>query len=212
MPDCSSVSGNVRRHFIPACTMNWQNGIKVVLILSITAFFLFEFLLYCQSSVFQEFEIALLQTHWMLLTCLAVWCVFFVFLSFSLNDLPLIGLLLIAIVAYFIGDAAASREPDAIILLAGVTLGKGTRVLLNADCGLRIGEQPSAAHFTRHSSLVTFLVGLIVLLAFSSWWHLDMSNNYYHGPRWMGLWDNPNIYGMLMGAGVPARKRVAERE
>jgi len=24
----------------------------------------------------------------------------------------------------------------------------------------------------------------------------------YHGPRWMGLWDNPNIYGMLMGAGV----------
>ncbi len=29
-----------------------------------------------------------------------------------------------------------------------------------------------------------------------------MSDNYYHGPRWMGLWDNPNTYGMLMGAGV----------
>ena len=40
------------------------------------------------------------------------------------------------------------------------------------------------------------------MLAFSSWWHLDMSNNPYHGPRWMGLWYNPNDYGMLMGAGL----------
>jgi len=44
-------------------------------------------------------------------------------------------------------------------------------------------------------------VGLVALLVFSSWWHLDMIGN-YHGSRWMGLWNNPNIYGMLMGAGV----------
>jgi O-antigen ligase len=29
-----------------------------------------------------------------------------------------------------------------------------------------------------------------------------MSDNPYHGPRWMGLWNNPNDYGMLMGLGV----------
>jgi prepilin-type N-terminal cleavage/methylation domain-containing protein len=47
-----------------------------------------------------------------------------------------------------------------------------------------------------------FFIGLITLLVFSSWWHLDISDNVYHGPRWMGLLNNPNIYGMLMGAGV----------
>ena len=47
-----------------------------------------------------------------------------------------------------------------------------------------------------------FLIGLVIMLAFSSWWHLDTSNNPYHGPRWMGLWYNPNDYGMLMGAGL----------
>ena len=34
----------------------------------------------------------------------------FIFLTFSLIDLPLIGLLLIAIAAYFIGYAASSIE------------------------------------------------------------------------------------------------------
>jgi O-antigen ligase len=82
--------------------------------------------------------------------------------------------------------------------LAGITLGKGTRFALMEDGRWKMED---SGLVTRHSSLVTFLVGLIVLLAFSSFWHLDMTNNYYHGPRWMGLWDNPNIYGMLMGTG-----------
>jgi hypothetical protein len=29
-----------------------------------------------------------------------------------------------------------------------------------------------------------------------------MTNNFYHGPRWMGFWNNPNDYGILMGAGL----------
>ena len=29
-----------------------------------------------------------------------------------------------------------------------------------------------------------------------------MSDNFSHGPRWMGLWNNPNIYEMLLGAGT----------
>jgi len=29
-----------------------------------------------------------------------------------------------------------------------------------------------------------------------------VAHNFYPGTRWTGLWDNPNIYGMLMGAGV----------
>ncbi len=54
---------------------------------------------------------------------------------------------------------------------------------------------------TRSSARGSFLIGLTALLVLSVGWHLDMTYNFYHGPRWMGLWDNPNIYGMLMGAG-----------
>ena len=52
------------------------------------------------------------------------------------------------------------------------------------------------------SDLRIFLIGLVLLLAFASWWRMDASQNFYHGPRWMGLWNNPNDYGMLMGAGL----------
>ena len=68
-------------------------------------------------------------------------------------------------------------------------MGKSAFVLLWRDEG------------ENNAALVTFLVGLVMLLAFSSWWHLDMAGA-YHGPRWMGIWNNPNIYGMLMGTGT----------
>ena len=92
-----------------------------------------------------------------------------------------------------------SRATDVIILLAGVTLGKDPPSFYY---GATKAEETIRELSDRQSAIVHFLVGLVLLLAFSSWWHLDMSNNFYHGPRWMGLWDNPNTYGMLMGAGV----------
>ena len=169
----------------------------VALLFAIVSICLFGYVLHSHSGIFREFEAALLSVEWMLLVCLAVWCGTFLLLTFSLKDLPLIGLLLIAIVAFSINYAASSRAADAVILLTGVTLGKSAFVLLRRDKG---GYTiPEIAN--RKSPIVNFLVGLVMLLAFSSWWHLDMSANFYHGPRWMGLWDNPNIYGMLMGAG-----------
>lgn len=167
---------------------------------------LIEFVLQRNSGVFQECKTAVLQTQWMLLVCVAIWCGTFLWLTFSLRDLCLIGLLLIAIVAYFIGYATRPGT-DAITLLFGATLGKGAMVLLNADCGLRIVKckSTSEAGFeirNPKSEIRSFLVGLVGLLAFSSWWHLDMTDNFYHGPRWMGLWNDPNDYGVLMGTGV----------
>jgi len=180
----------------------------IALLLAIVSVCLFGYILHCQSGIFREFEAVLLSLQWMLLVCLAVWCGTFFFLTFGLNDLPLIGLLLIAITAYFVGYAEPWLEPDALTLLAGVTLGKGARFLLRPKAkGQMLKEegemQENIPEFRiQNSEFRIFLVGLVVLLAFSSWWHLDMSNNIYHGPRWMGLWDNPNIYGMLMSAGL----------
>jgi O-Antigen ligase len=170
--------------------------VKLTSLLVIVVLCIFEFIFNNQSGVFREFEAALLSLRWMLLVCLGVWCGTIIFLTFSLNDLPLIGLLLVTIIAYSIGYAVASWEPDAIVLLAGVTLGRGTRFVLVA------GGKNNSETLTCHPSLVTFLFGLVVLLTFASWWHLDMPNNFYHGPRWMGFWDNPNTYGLLMGAGL----------
>jgi hypothetical protein len=188
--------------------------LKLTLLLAMMVFLLFGFVWYRQSGIFRECEAALLSLQWMLLACLAVWCGSFLLLTFNLKDLPLVGLLLIAIIAYFIGYVAASPATDAIILLACVTLGKGARFFLksgkrkaesgnisNVECGTRIAECVSEFR-TPNSELRIFLVGLVLLLTFSSWWHLDMAHNFYPGTRWTGLWDNPNDYGMLMGAGL----------
>ena len=180
---------------------------KVALLLAIMPFCLFGFVLNRQSNTFCESEAALLSLQWMLLACLAVWCGTLIFLTFSRNDWPLISLLLIAITAYFIGYA--TQSVDAIILLAGVTLGKFAFVLLRRDEGgakailwLKAkGEMPKEDQFrTQNLEFSIFLVGLVLLLTFSSWWHL-YAMGAYHGPRWMGLWNNPNDYGLLMGAG-----------
>jgi prepilin-type N-terminal cleavage/methylation domain-containing protein len=177
--------------------------IKIALPLAIMSVCLFGVALNSHGEIFREFQAILLSVQWMLLVCLAVWCGSFIFLTFTWNDLPLIGLLLIAIIMYFIGYAWDSTLTDAIVLLAGVTAGRGTQFLLKADGRWKMedGENNSKI-VNRKSAIVNFLVGLVMLLAFGSWWHLDMLSSFYHGPRWMGLWDNPNIYGMLMGAGL----------
>ncbi len=181
--------------------MNWHSGIKVTLLLAIVAFCLFEYALHRQSGLFQEFEETLLSLQWMMLVCLAIWCGAFLFLTFNLTDLPIVGLLLIAIAAYFICYATFWLETDALTFLAGMTLGRGACFALESR-----SQRPEISNTLKirnpKSEIRNFLVGLVLLLAFSSWWHLGMSDNFYHGPRWMGLWDNPNIYGMLMGAGV----------
>ena len=175
---------------------------KPVLLLTTVSLCLLDYALHCDSNIFRAFEVALLQTQWMLSVCLAVWCGTFLFLAFSLKDLPLIGLLLLAIVACFIGYETKPLT-DAITLLAGVTVGKGAALLLNTDCRVRSVKQEGSFEIRNPKSEIrNFLWGLVLLLALSSWWHLDMSDNFYHGPRWMGLWNNPNDYGLLMGVGM----------
>ena len=162
-------------------------GARLFLLLVTVACCLFQFMLHRQCETFREYEAAFLSLQSLVMACLGFWCASFIWLTFNRQDLPLIGLLIIAIGFRFL-DQAVNPSRDALTLLAGVTLGKGARFALKsgnwkADKG-------------------NFFVGLIIMLAFAAWWRLDMSGNYYSGPRWMGLWDNPNTYGMLMGAGV----------
>ena len=186
--------------------------VKPALFLAIVYVCLFGYVLHLESGFFREFQATLLSLQWMLLVCIAVWCGTFLFLTFSLKDLPLIFTLLIAMAVYFISYAAWPAL-DAIILLAGVTLGKGARVLLRLKAKGEMLKEDDVSEFSlQPSAFSIFLFGLVMLLAFGSLWHLDMSNNFYHGPRWTGLWNNPNDYGLLMGAGVVlAAGLLAER-
>jgi O-antigen ligase len=168
--------------------------INPALLMLIVTVCLFEFILHRQGSYFRQLEAGLLSSQWMTLLCLAVWCGTFIFLTFSLSDLLLVSLLLIATVLYFKGYIASGPKQVAVTLIGGVMLGKGARGLLNGESKMKNEEN--------NPEVRIFLMGLVGLLAFSSWWHLDMSDNFYHGPRWMGLWSDPNIYGMLMSAGA----------
>ena len=182
---------------------------NITALLLLVAFCLLELVMFRQSRLFREYAVAFLSIQWLLLACFTLWCGTFLFLAFRWKDLPLIGLLIIAIAAYFLGTAEWLGR-DVLVLLFGLTLGKGTQFLLKSgkrivETGNQLNAEDRALSIefrNLNSELQIFLDGLVVMLALASWWHLDMTDNYYSGPRWMGLWDNPNIYGMLMGAGV----------
>jgi O-antigen ligase len=177
--------------------------IQVALPLAIVVVCLFGYMLDRYCGIFRDLESVLPSVQWMLLVCLAAWCGTFLFLTFNLNDLLLIALLVIAVAAFFIGYAVSQPAMDAIILLAGVTLGKGVRFALMEDGRWKIKDGAEKEVRSQKSAVRLFLIGLVALLAFASWWHLDVAQHFYPaGVRWTGLWDNPNIYGMLMGAGV----------
>jgi len=131
------------------------------------------------------------------MVCIIVWCGTFIFLTFGLNDLLLVSLLIIAISVYFTGYSAALQQMNAIIFFAGVLLGRGASVLFSGKL-----EREERNVENQKSVIQIFLNGLVMLLAFSALWHIDTSTNVYHGPRWMGIWNNPNTYGMLMGVGL----------
>lgn len=180
----------------------------------------FVILIFCLSenvldqncSGFRDLTAVLLSMLWLALIFAGMWCVILLWLSFHILDLWLLVLLLFGIVYLLLGGYQTAVE--ALILFFGVTLGKGFRFVFKSE-GQAIGK--IYKEFTRQKLLVFVLYFVVLLLVFAVFWHLDMSANSYHGPRWAGLWDNPNIYGMLMGAGLLlavgmlASKRKAEK-
>jgi hypothetical protein len=176
--------------------MNWQKVIRVAVPLTLTAFCLFEFVLFRQSETFRECAELVLLEKGALLACLVAWCGTLLVLTFDFLDWVLVIFLILAAGRYFLCDQ--QRGTDSLVLFSGVTLGKGSLFLLNKGNRKRKSESPVA----HDSSLINLLTGLTALLALSVCWHLDVSYNFYQGPRWMGLWNNPNTYGMIMGGGV----------
>jgi hypothetical protein len=104
--------------------MNWHDGIKVTLLLLVTAFCLFEFSLHRHVNLAREYESVFLSLRWMLLSCLAVWCGVLIFLTRQTLDGLLIGFLLFVTILYFF---AKNPSPDVLLLIFGATWGKCAR-------------------------------------------------------------------------------------
>jgi len=170
--------------------------------------FLFGCFLSNLSEICCEIQEAFLSSQWMLLVCLCFWCCTLIFLTFSLKDWWLILFLLGALGAFFINFAMVQSAIDAVILLTGITFCKGAKLLLksgnisNAEAKITINQIELQESKVQSSDTRKFLIGLIALMTISAFWHLEAANRFYPGTRWTGLWDNPNIYGMLMGAGL----------
>jgi len=120
---------------------------RVGIVLTFTSVSLFWNVLHSQCQIIRECEAVLLSVQWMLLSCIVVWCGFFIVLDFSLKDLLLVGLLLIAITNYCVDVPVSSMAVDVTTLLMGITLGRGAKSLLipQGRCRMWRSSQKSAS-------------------------------------------------------------------
>jgi O-antigen ligase len=142
-------------------------------------------------------------TQWMVFLCLGVHFTTFLFLRTRIAtgflraadpNLWLTCALLISAVLYAIDY---SQSTQALTLLAGAVLGQGAAVWAGFNA-----NKPFPLSAFRFPLLFVSL--LVILLALASVWQTDASHIFeYQGhTRWSGPWDNPNIAGLLMGAGA----------
>jgi O-antigen ligase len=157
------------------------------------AFALSETFLAGQFRGLLQVELLLWDVQWAVVICLSIWCATVFFLARSPGNLPLIGLLFVAVVRCF-SQQNAWPVVNITPLLTGVLLGKGIVLVLNAGSKETFRPAPVA---------VDFLFWLFACLAFFSTWHLGV-NNIYGFQRPSGIWFDPNIFGSLMGTGLVA--------
>jgi len=128
--------------------------------------------------------------------------------SFSNADLWLAVGLLIGAFAYAFNYSTASKSTEALMLLGGVVLGKGAAVWAQwgrgkAESGKRKTEISRAT--TMEDRKIGVAVGILLVLLVAAVFlrnETGMQFQYRGQVRWTGPWDNPNIFGMLMGVGL----------
>ena len=99
----------------------------------------------------------------------------------------------VAATSYALHYAEAAQPPQALTLFAGAVVGRGVALLETR----RVKGQ-------RGNSVAATASALIVLLAVAAVCQVENEHVFqYRGQvRWSGPWDNPNMFGILMGAGA----------
>jgi hypothetical protein len=202
-----------------------NRAVKITSSLALIALILCEYIFYRECVIVREYHARLLSFQWTVLTLTGIWLGCLIFLDFRMADLPLVGLVLIAAACpFFCSDHPMGPNTPVtvwgtslkgVILVFGAAIGRSIRLLFTLKSEYprkgtpHVGQGPSrpvakssAATLNSGSDRYQFLSGLCVLLAIASCCQLHLPNAFYNGPRWMGIWDNPNDYGMLMGTGI----------
>ncbi|MGN6556185.1 MAG: O-antigen ligase family protein [Verrucomicrobiota bacterium] len=112
----------------------------------------------------------------------------------------LIGFLGVGVLAYSLDYSVASKSIQALMLVGTATLGLGAGVLKSGKRNyLRNAPLWQAAE---SGNGITAVV-VVVLLAVASFWQSEIRRAFeYRGnSSWVGPWDNPNTFGVLMGVG-----------
>lgn len=86
-----------------------------------------------------------------------------------------------------------SPSTTALTVLSGAVIGQGVAFWVNFKSDI---QHPASS--------IQFLLLLVLLLLLASVWNNGIGRSYmYHNHiRWTGPWDNPNIFGLHMGAGA----------
>ncbi len=144
------------------------------------------------------------QTQWIAVLCAGIYSAMFFLLrrlflpsgsrSVALLDFYRNVFLLLAASAYFLEYHHALQSAQAVTLFGCAALGSGATVDVFRGCDA----------VSNTSSLRRFLTaGVLILLAMSFWMPGgDPKFHYMTNARWVGHWENPNLYGLLMASGA----------
>jgi hypothetical protein len=161
-------------------------------------------------------------TQWMLVVCLLVYLGIFLFWEFRAwqgvglktgqagaraKSPLLLGalahsafmLVILCLVGYAGNYPSSARSLQMLTLLAGIVVGKACAMCVNFSSSADEIKRSRAFH--RLTVVLTMIVGLLTIAA------LYQPNSgpayaYHDIRRWTGPWDNPNLFGLLMGTGA----------
>jgi hypothetical protein len=154
------------------------------------------------------------QTQWLILSCLCFYFTTLMLLQprqqkasfWRLNtwELWVIAAFIVAAFSYVVDYPASMQSAQPLILFASATLGKGASVLTAFKSRKSEGESGNKPEHCRNNLAVLVASLLVILLALASIWGTNAGRGFgYDGnARCSGPWDNPNIFGLLMGTGI----------
>ena len=145
------------------------------------------------------------STEWMVFPCLGIYFLTFAFQRYrswrlfaSNSTIWVVAMLVVVSVVYAL---EYSGSTDALVLLGGAVIGQGAGVLAEGR-GRKVEDSNQSRESDQWAGFI--VVVLMVLLVIASIWRPESINTfeYRSRQRWSGPWDNPNTFGLLMGAGA----------